>query len=796
MKMKSVKIVLLDRDGRKLAEQELAPGGEPVSIGRSHACALRIDDASVSSRHARVFWKGGSVCIEDTQSRNGVFADGKRIDRPMRVEADGVYALGNCRLKFEFGRERKAVGKPTLEQVAGATGGRKILPIASARKDRKGNLLFGIGLNPTNELKLNDPLVSRQHATIRVNSAGESWIEDGFADDEDQHSPKGSVNGTYVNKERLAPGRLRLLKTGDRISIAYFEFVYRDGSTPPPPPVRRYVIVLLMLGLSYGAFYLLRNFILPVPDAEYYRGKARVAASVENFAEALALCAQADEAKNGSRERDLTAKLRDQVGRWSATYEALFRLRDLLSRGQVELARQETERVRDLDFAFTWDTPETGDDARKARDELEFAARLIDVHVDAKIMLGKVAANGATLEELRRLKARLEEELKLMTARIKAVAYLQPLKKAIEGSVTTIGTVLDGVEGVDRVLNSIAVSREGAFSFRTVVAELERIAASDKLPAMVRAYARGLLPVCLGFVETEKFLEREKLGIVDLDLAGVRKGEKSIPLPSQDDCARHAKLSDARADFQKIHDAYQKVASNLRPMVTGLAECGIRDGEKGSLVTRTLDPAVWEKVLAFDCFARDYPKPSRVDPTSVYDEIVGIEYGYSLLRDLPKPPGRMMEMLMHFTPKCQTAKQAVERARTFANYLDREENAAFRAGKLGDLLTLVKAVILDRDKLVAGLKQKSKTSGGAPLGRAELVAGLFAEYFSDEPAYGALRKLENGFRTLQKSINELNEEYERVGDPEKRIAMRPQFLDRGIPGMPIVRMIWGEMQPE
>ena len=787
MKMKSVKLVLTGPGDKVLAERELVPNCEPVLIGRSHTCSLRVGDASVSSRHAKVYWKGGALYLEDAGSRNGVYADGRRIEKAVRVEKDCFYAIGGCQLKFEFDAGRAVRGKPTLERIAGAKDGKKVETITSMRTDEKGNLVYGLGLSPTNELKLNDPLVSRQHATIRVNAAGECWIED-----------EGSVNGTYVNKEKLPARKPRLLKTGDRISIAYFEFLYRDGTVPPPPPVKPALIVILVLGLAFGAYKLLTGVILPVPDAAYYREKARVAASVESFDEALACCDQADNAKNGSLqgERDLTAKLRDRINIWKNAYGSLHRMRDFLSRGSIESARQLTDNVLSVDFAFTWDTPETGDNARKAREAFEFAARLIGVCTDAADIIRKVASEGADLEGLRRMKRRIEMELKASSAGLATTSYLQPLKKLLDERSRSIDLVLNGVEGVDRVLASIAVSREGAFSFRTVVAELEKVESDAKLPTTVRAYARSLLPVCRTFVETEEFLDKEKVGIVDLNLAEVRKGENAIPLPAQDDCARHAKLSDARAEFLKIHAFYQKTASNLRPMITGLADSGIRDGEKGGLVTRALDPAVWEKVLSFDCFSRDYPKPSRVDPTGVYDEIVGIEYGYSLLRDLPKPPGRMMESLMHFTPKCQSVKQAVERARAFANYLDREENAAFRSGKLGDLLTLVKSVILDRDALVLVLKQKSKTAGGAPMGRTELIAGLFAEYLADEPTYGMLRKLENGFRTIQKSINELNEEYERLSDPEKRIAMRPQFLEKGIPGLPVVRMIWGEMQPE
>ena len=49
-------------------------------IGRSKACALRLDDPYVSSEHAKVVWTGTVWRIRDLGSRNGTFVDGQRIE--------------------------------------------------------------------------------------------------------------------------------------------------------------------------------------------------------------------------------------------------------------------------------------------------------------------------------------------------------------------------------------------------------------------------------------------------------------------------------------------------------------------------------------------------------------------------------------------------------------------------------------------------------------------------------------------------------------------------------------------
>jgi pSer/pThr/pTyr-binding forkhead associated (FHA) protein len=48
-------------------------------VGRSADCDLVLEDTLVSRRHARLFKKEGKVWIEDLNSSNGVFLNGKKI---------------------------------------------------------------------------------------------------------------------------------------------------------------------------------------------------------------------------------------------------------------------------------------------------------------------------------------------------------------------------------------------------------------------------------------------------------------------------------------------------------------------------------------------------------------------------------------------------------------------------------------------------------------------------------------------------------------------------------------------
>ena len=88
------------RDSKELASVTLTKGCEPVFVGRSSSCLLKLpaDDHSVSAVHAKIFWKGSSLMIEDAGSRNGIFKDGQPLKRAAKMVPGSLYAVGSCLL--------------------------------------------------------------------------------------------------------------------------------------------------------------------------------------------------------------------------------------------------------------------------------------------------------------------------------------------------------------------------------------------------------------------------------------------------------------------------------------------------------------------------------------------------------------------------------------------------------------------------------------------------------------------------------------------------------------------------
>ena len=70
------------------------PLGEAI-IGRALECFIRLDDAMVSRRHARLVMAGDEVTVEDLGSRNGVLVNGEAIHGRVRLRPGDAIGIGH-----------------------------------------------------------------------------------------------------------------------------------------------------------------------------------------------------------------------------------------------------------------------------------------------------------------------------------------------------------------------------------------------------------------------------------------------------------------------------------------------------------------------------------------------------------------------------------------------------------------------------------------------------------------------------------------------------------------------------
>jgi DNA-binding winged helix-turn-helix (wHTH) protein len=89
-------VLLLLPDGRRVAL------GTGINIvGRDREADVRIDDPSVSRRHARIVVDGDDVAVEDLESKNGTRVGGVPVSRPVRLAKGDVVVFGGIETRFD-----------------------------------------------------------------------------------------------------------------------------------------------------------------------------------------------------------------------------------------------------------------------------------------------------------------------------------------------------------------------------------------------------------------------------------------------------------------------------------------------------------------------------------------------------------------------------------------------------------------------------------------------------------------------------------------------------------------------
>jgi pSer/pThr/pTyr-binding forkhead associated (FHA) protein len=193
-----------------LAGQRITVEGE-LALGREGTDVL-IEDAEVSRRHARVRPVDGKLELTDLGSVNGTYVNGERIHQATLLADGDSFSLGHTTIRAEIPepapraaatvaapRPAPEVPPPVLVGREGGFEGQRITV--------EGDLLLG---REGADVLVDDPEVSRQHALVRPLD-GSLEITD-----------LGSVNGTYVNGERIHDPRR--LADGDVVTLGRHTF--------------------------------------------------------------------------------------------------------------------------------------------------------------------------------------------------------------------------------------------------------------------------------------------------------------------------------------------------------------------------------------------------------------------------------------------------------------------------------------------------------------------------------------------------------------------------------------------
>ncbi|MCP2239380.1 FHA domain-containing protein [Thermoanaerobacterium thermosaccharolyticum] len=73
---------------------------EVTTIGRADDCDIVVENPYVSSKHAMIRKKGKKFVIQDLNSTNGTYVNGKRVKNIARIKNNDVIKLGNEEYRF------------------------------------------------------------------------------------------------------------------------------------------------------------------------------------------------------------------------------------------------------------------------------------------------------------------------------------------------------------------------------------------------------------------------------------------------------------------------------------------------------------------------------------------------------------------------------------------------------------------------------------------------------------------------------------------------------------------------
>jgi ABC-type multidrug transport system ATPase subunit/ABC-type multidrug transport system permease subunit len=176
---------------------------EAFTIGRLPDNDLPIASDAVSRHQVRIEAAQGGYRVTDLGSRNGTLLNGERFRGESRWLANGdTLVIGGEALRFLVGEETR-LGAPHA-----AVSGTQVIQLT---KDQ-----LTLGRDPSNDVILQDPNVSRFHAEVARLSGGRVAIRD-----------LASRNGTRINGELV---RTALLEPGSEVGIGPYRLVF-DGET-------------------------------------------------------------------------------------------------------------------------------------------------------------------------------------------------------------------------------------------------------------------------------------------------------------------------------------------------------------------------------------------------------------------------------------------------------------------------------------------------------------------------------------------------------------------------------------
>ncbi|MEA1787268.1 FHA domain-containing protein [Arenibacter sp. GZD96] len=182
--------------------------GKKLTIGREgYGAEMLVDSQKVSRQHAQIEKRLEGVFIIDLESANGTMVNQKRLKPNVwtSIESGDVIHIASLNFHLTLDKPNQKKRHEAIEDSRTSGFKQKIIS--------KG--ILKVGREKSNDIVLNDPTVTREHALLSY-SQGNFWVED-----------LGSTNKTYLNGREI---RIKTkLKDSDVITISFYSITLGDG---------------------------------------------------------------------------------------------------------------------------------------------------------------------------------------------------------------------------------------------------------------------------------------------------------------------------------------------------------------------------------------------------------------------------------------------------------------------------------------------------------------------------------------------------------------------------------------
>ena len=205
------KAVLINRNNGK----KLAISTYETSIGRGRSSDIQLASSLASRSHSSISRRKQGWFITDTESKTGTFVNGAQINEPTRLYHDDLISIGGVDYTFVAPHARRDDAESSSESTATATGG-YIINLATNYEYPIKNGSISIGRGKENDIAIDDPTVSRKHASVIYTDEGWCVV------DKDSRAGVG-VNGYKVHGSQP-------IEDGDTIMINTHSFVFKEAN--------------------------------------------------------------------------------------------------------------------------------------------------------------------------------------------------------------------------------------------------------------------------------------------------------------------------------------------------------------------------------------------------------------------------------------------------------------------------------------------------------------------------------------------------------------------------------------